>query len=586
MTAPVPLPAAGSTSWLPWAAFVDANARKPGTEINAADYGMVADGAGGTGFGIAMTGTDNSAALTAAIAAAQAAGKPLVIPAGKYRLASTVTITGTLVLFGYGVTLLGDIRSKTQPVLKVVGCVEGRIEGLRIIGASWLPLAGIHFADQDSQFCTLKNVWINLCRHGVYINQPEVANRIVLDTCTLISNFIAGFWMNSYTGTTYGQSGPITLRDCALHSNGIPTGWFTSSTTYGGVTVQSAGDTAAYQLYVRGFINFTVFGGQISGSTGGGVKIASLVSFVNGSQANLISVDLEGVLETMDATTGVVYTDKATLRANAVDGAALIFSAVTGVTVSDTHLWEMEVPTVIKLSFGCQNVRIAGIDYSPWAPNDAKYVVDVYESNLGPASESWAQLCRLAYDGDLRMLTAAAWAALDDKGRARRLAHWTSGIRPAAGVNQHFDFVFGIDSGQNKYQIGYSASLTTPDWTKGVYKEYPASAGSALFFAIASTNSDFTPDGRLLFTFYDGANAAISTASSLTMGVNIAVPTPNAVYARYGRIAVPANARKVRVGFVNSANYTGLIPDHTTATGLTVWEAGGSPVAATALSQV
>jgi hypothetical protein len=84
--------------------------------ISALDYGAVADGNLSTG-----AGTDNTSALTAAVASAIAANKPLLIPAGVYKTLDNISFVGARV-YGHGVNktyiMCGDV---TKDVVTVGG---------------------------------------------------------------------------------------------------------------------------------------------------------------------------------------------------------------------------------------------------------------------------------------------------------------------------------------------------------------------------------------------------------------------------------------------------------------------------------
>lgn len=558
--------------------------RKDEIVINGADYGMTADGEGTPDFTSVFTGTDNTVPLRNAIAAAQTAKRPLFIPAGKYRLADTVTITGNIVLQASNVTFLADIRDQTKSVIKLIGVRRGRIEGFTIYGCGYLPKAGIEFATSDSQACTLYKITIKTCRHGIYINEPEIVNRIIVDTCDLSSNFIAGFWMNSYVGITYGQSGPLTFRDTILNSNGVPL-FAKAGMTYQGTPVFLAGDVFGYQIYVRGFINFCMFGGQISNH--GEAKNAALAMFRNGSSTVLYGVDVEAFSEPVDAATGVAYADAVTPRANAVDGAALIFSAVTGVTVSDFHVFDIRSPSIVKFAYQCADVRVATIDWREPDndPTRAKYIVDVFGSNSQPAGVSGANITRLTYEADFRRLTASAWGCLVNKDVFQTLAEVRGGITTVNGVDGIFDTLgITVDATDNKYRIGYiGADPSNPDWTRASYLTREVTDRMALYFQLVASSNSVSPDGRFIVGFFDSFGAFISATTTVAKGAELNISAPNPVYSRLGRVDIPSNARTVRFGFINAANYVGKIPDHAPLTGFSVWAVSDSPVTNSAL---
>lgn len=86
--------------------------------------------------------------------------------------------------------------------------------------------------------------------------------------------------------------------------------------TYQGTPILLTGDVFGYQIYVCGFINFSLFEDQISNH--GEAKNAALATFQNASSAVLYGVDVEAFSWPVDASTAVPYAEAETPRANAL----------------------------------------------------------------------------------------------------------------------------------------------------------------------------------------------------------------------------------------------------------------------------
>lgn len=141
--------------------------------LNALDFGAKGDGS-----------TDDSSALQSALDAASQAGKPLVVPAGTYRLGFHLVFRSNTTVFGYGATILRCYDKDSagygstawlQPKSGETVCRDIRIYGLdfnnngqtyhassqNVVTAGPLT-SGVSFRAKDIWFvdCTFRN-WVN-----------------------------------------------------------------------------------------------------------------------------------------------------------------------------------------------------------------------------------------------------------------------------------------------------------------------------------------------------------------------------------------------------------------------------------------
>lgn len=525
--------------------------------INVLDFGAVADGVGTSNFSSVFTGTDSTAAIQAAIDMAVALKRPLYIPGGTYLVTNTLTVSGQVRIYGDIATrILGKIYDKTKPVLRLSGVNRGLVENLTIIGAGWLPLAGIEFVTPDSQACVLRNINVSQCRHGLYGNAPEIYNRIVVDKCAFVSNLICGIYLNGFSGSTYGQSGPITVTHTICNANGIPkdgNGWFTAATTYQGVTVLNADDKVSRQVFVKGFVNFTWIGGQISDHSGN--KLINLAEFTQGSGLSIIGTDFEDIATPVraDGTLITDLTDATVYGYN--EGCALAVSAVVGVQISQSHVFAIDTQSLIKVSYGCRDVKISAAH----ADGAMKWIVDA----LAVSGEDSSLLTRFDLDLPLHRVSQRVLGAMD-RSKLVPLVSVKGGIVPNGTMNAHFDVMnTAISSGA--YRIGYyGGDWNNPDLTKAVYWVRKVANLKGVFLQLLCKANSFVTDGHVFLAAYDVNGTLLSVQHRDTNGAD-------AITGGYTRLeywALPAGTREIRLGFINQGNYSGSVGSHISLNGL------------------
>jgi hypothetical protein len=524
--------------------------------INALDYGAVADGVGSASFSSVFTGTDNTTFLQNAINAAIAQNRPLYIPGGSYVVTNTLTATGSIQIIGDVTTrILGKIYDKTKSVLKLAGNRRGLVENITILGAGWLPLAGIEFVTPDSQACVLRNVNVVQCRHGLYGKGPELYNRIVVDKCEFVSNLIAGVYLDGFNGGTYGQSGPITFTHTIANGNGIPNdaqaGWFSAATTYQGVTVLGAGDKYGRQVFVKGFVNLSWIGGQFSDHSDN--KALNLAEFSNGSGLTISGTDIEDIQTPVKAD-GTAITDF-TLTHAYNEACAVSVNSVAGVNIEQAHAFAIDTQSFIKVAYRCDDVSIGNIN----ATGTLTWVVDAFSVN----SEDTNLLTRFDLDVALNRVSARVLAAMD-RSKLLPLVSAKGGFVPNSGLNAHFD-TMNTAIVANEYRIGYyGGDWNNPDLTKAVYWTRKVANLKGVYLQLLAKANSFNTDGHVFLAAYDNAGALLSVQHRDTNGADAGAGG----YTRNEYWALPALTREIRFGFINQGNYSGVVGTHISLTGL------------------
>jgi hypothetical protein len=210
-----------------------------GACVNVLDFGAVAD-AGVT------TGTDNTAAFTAAIAAAEASGQALYIPAGKYFFnGGKLTINNQMIVCGDGigntVLMFGGSPTKEQ-ITRIVWRSEydvGDYTNNSDAAVAW----GIRVLDQN----------VTLTNFSVITNEDPNANY------PLPFNSATDYPTSNYNYGVIVQRANVMLQTITV--SGV---WTTAATSLDGSNVGGIGD--GFNAYDCQF--FGQFGFQITGAQG------------------------------------------------------------------------------------------------------------------------------------------------------------------------------------------------------------------------------------------------------------------------------------------------------------------------------
>ncbi len=142
--------------------------------FNVKDFGALGDGA-----------TDDQAAIAACIAAAQAAGKAVFVPAGNYHHSSTFTLNG-VVMYGEGYSSIFTATDGVNSTVQITG-TGAEVRDMKLVGTAISPHTG------------------NPASSGIYVN---VADKFVID----------GVWC-------------LTFRDPGIENHGGTNGIIHGNTT-------------------------------------------------------------------------------------------------------------------------------------------------------------------------------------------------------------------------------------------------------------------------------------------------------------------------------------------------------------------
>ena len=498
--------------------------------ININKYGAVDDGVGEAQFSSIFSGTDNTQAFQNSINDAISKGKPLYIPkkrTGKYLISNTISINGKLDIYAEpGVVILGKIYDKTKPVFKISGNNHGTISNLVIIGSGLLPLAGIQFTKPDNQAITLFNCNATMCRHGLFVDEPECINRIRIVNCQFVSNLLWGIYADSYDGSTYGQSGPIKLTDTICNGNGVPS-FLKITPQYDGITVLESTDIYGGQIYFRGFINLSIDGGQLSDHSKQNILAHGI--FKNGQGLHINGTDIED-LENPVKKDGSIITDFTKIY-DVDEGSVLAFLNIQGIEISGSiHTYHLQTQSLIKLSYNCQDVKVDTIDC-----NGPKYLVDIGSQDI-----TQSQIIRLHYNNKISLLSPRAFSILD-KSNLSLLTSIHNGIIPTSNIlNNIFDHVYTIQNG--KYGFQYYQDVSNPNFIdNGSYIEKNTNANIAIV-SLDCTQNVNVGDARFFIEALDINNNRLGYKLVTCRGID------NVLYNKTDAFVLPNGTKKIRYG--------------------------------------
>lgn len=462
----------------------------------------------------------------------------------KYLITDTITPTLMDIDFNSS-TIVFFTTDKTKPVFISQGQANKTWRDGYILGTSYMPLAGIQFKSPDNQAMTLDNIKVRTCRHGVYGDEGENINRIIFSNCDFGSNLIAGFWMKSYE-TTYAHSAPVFFNNTILNANGVPS-WLTTQ-TFEGVQVKEDSLKWGVQFYYKGVSTLVWNGGQISDHNSNNCLAHVLVTQANGVTFSDFDfedmsspVTLDGTPITDTATNETVYAS--------TEGGAMTFSACSDVSVKFNHVNSINQQSLIKIEYTCRNVVLS-------LPSDTKLIGSMYSVNaFGQGGSNTSTIKILTPTNKINGKT------LNNISNTSLIKILESGNKdgvpyaPVGGVGVHFDTNYA----DTEYRLPYIASGDLASTVSNNIK-IPVYGITSLGIKAYIKELGYSVTGSLIVSFYDSSDVFISASDYLNLR-----PTVN-TFNSHGLnsivVSVPISAKFARIGLVNSANYTGLIPSH------------------------
>jgi hypothetical protein len=233
-----------------------------GDIINVLDYGAKGDSNGTPG-----NGTDDTAAIQAAVTAAAAVGKIVFLPVGTYRITAPINFTGQTNKFGFeGESILqtiiyADFTSVTKRAALSVANTSGQrayvaFKNFRLQGKLDANTSGI-YCNWTGSFSQIENVFVNQFYNGIVIsNDYEMKIIHSFSTSNLNNGFQFGYEIDDVT------TGPC--------NNNLVLGCFATANKANGISFSSCRAMAIVQSTAEGneytniYLSY-VYGGSLEG---------------------------------------------------------------------------------------------------------------------------------------------------------------------------------------------------------------------------------------------------------------------------------------------------------------------------------
>lgn len=528
------------------------------------------------------TATDNRECFQNAINFCMKKGYELVIPSGEqydyspgagcngfspskkyyqYKINGTLIINNPIkIIASPNSGIVSEMSDNgTQPTFQISNCARGLIKDLSITGYQYKPKAGIVFNAPDNQAMELDNVKIITCFYGIFSETSNYAvNRMVFNRCDFSSNIRAGVYIKCGEPTA-----PIHFVNTIMNANGWQS-WMQSITP----------NIGSYQLYTSGVYNISYIAGQISNH--GESEINSLVYLEKGAGANFQGVDIEGDVQ-INGKGKNFYT------------AAFWVKNFQGFNIMQSHIWQINAPTVFLFDAYCENVNIQGIELDNVKNKNFgnfTYSVNVIYSNFyddpavsypgpGPENPNYPDpnfpitnnttTTFLTYDGPTHKLSESALDALD-KSSMEILTNINGPILKNAKLESIFTTK---PSNTTNYLI-----TTSSDTTLSIEKN--VSNLSVIYVLLECTQYTFDPIGSFFIKEYNSSNVQTSYVTKSLKGKHLI----NGKFYTSIKVNIDNGTRKIKYGFVNTGAScsTCNIPTHATVNGFTVYADYRNPI--------
>lgn len=527
---------------------------------------------------------DNTAMMQAAFNLAISKSFKLNLSAGTYYFESsdTLRITGPIHIEGRPGTVFyhnpsNKANPKTDAFMNISGCSMGRISSINCFSNSYLG-KGINFDRSvgDNRKLVLEHVYVDTFRWGFYVGEPECINQIEFHSCRAQSNYFQGIFIESFKeGQQYGHSAPVHFFNTICNGNG-PTS-FALGATYKTtkneyIKVMDSVNDVGCQAYFQGLSNVQYIGGQLSGH--GSPRNTSLATITQCNSFIIYGTDLEDINGFTTDGTAITADNIDTIESNYlkdISGAAIVVSSCLGFKIDSPHIFKINTLSTIKLMNNTYNYEIGG-----FTPDEAlKY--NVWDAN-GLATNRISGVIHPRLVNSRLGINSVAFDNMSNKLDVSSLIHNETsqiiGLTPSTGSNVPHTRIMWSNGAMysstdlnNGFRLNYLSNHNEPLTPMHLYNEFSVSefGGSVtesnaldeikcIFIQTTYANSG---DGRFIIQALDASGSVLSSNWYSPQSFNSTFPISGFV-----RFDVPTGAKKIRYGFVNSANYTGSLRSH------------------------
>lgn len=239
---------------------------KLGDTLSVEDYGAIGDGS-----------SDDTVAFQAAINQAAISGNTVVIPAGLYKLTSTLTLPRNVSLQGVGYAFPVSAYNPTQQHTGVVLLKNHNSHCISVVGSgAYSESAGISNISIVSNVSTYPN------GHGIFVDK---VGSYVIENCNVWSCGGDGFHLGDTTGDVTGQLfvRNLYVNNCAGRAYYIRSKWLRAYNIISDGCTWGAYFQDAPEGYIDGFHfeGFSVGGIKLAGANTGSSFLKGFVSLTN-----------------------------------------------------------------------------------------------------------------------------------------------------------------------------------------------------------------------------------------------------------------------------------------------------------------
>ena len=493
-----------------------------------------------------MEGHDDTQAFKDAIAYCIANKKRLVLNGDKkYRIKDTLVIDGKLSIEGNYCSIFADIEDKEKPLFLIKGNAREKICNIHLFG-NYICKSGIELQLPDNQMLTLRNLDISFFRYGIYSNQAECLNRMVIDRCEIMNNLLCGIYFNSNDG----QSVPMRINDTILHTNGFgPLSQIGYVNKQKVITTEKRSDIC--QIYLVGIGNLLITGGQLTAGTDKGTKALLWGNRVSG--LTMIDVETEQFCLAEENSNSKMDTSQYKNQIGGEWGGAIHIQNSYDINIQVNGSFDLHGDCFVKL-INCY--RIATIK-NCYKGDGVNYLVDVVRSNYNYRFDgSGSYQLRLNTNCNLSDLSPNALFSID-KNNYNLLTNIRY-LKPHMGAD--YNFTYSENNGSD-YILKAVPDLNNPDFSGACYIKKICYSPSVILVVFDMNQYVNEGSGRFYIQYLDKDNNVIGY-DILNPKDSWKAQAGNTFIKRFAIYPNNNNIATIKYGFINNSNTDGVMNDN------------------------
>lgn len=483
-----------------------------------------------------IPGDDDTSAFQNAVNYCIQHHKKLILNGSKhYRITDSIIINGRLSIIGNYASITADISDKNKALFIIKNNSKEEISNLNLFG-NYLCKAGIELQQPDNQMLTLKNTSIGFFRHGIFCDQPECLNRMIIDKCEIINNLITGISFKSSTlSSNSGQSVPLRINDTLIHTNGFgpkaATGYVNGQKI---ITTETRNEI--YQIYLIGIGNLLITGGQLTAGNDkptGGLIFGKRIS-------NLCMMDVETEQFNLADRTGNETTEYEEFIGDSYGGA---------IHVEDSQNINIQVNGSFSIYSDCfiKLVNCYGVCSLKTLikSENTIYLIDISQSNYNYTNLNGSHQLILDTNCPLSYLSRNALFAVN-KNRFDLLTN-INYLRPHVGGDYHFNY---SENDSSNYILKGITDIENPDFSGACYIKKVCYSPSVILVIMDMYEYVSEGTGRFYIQYLDKNNIPIKY-NILNPNDSWKAQAGNTFIKRFALYPNNNNIASIKYGFIN-----------------------------------